>query len=68
MADSGGRFTISGVPPGDYKLFAWDEIDRGAYLDPDFLQPYEDFGKAVRVEEGSNVTLQLDLISGTDTQ
>ena len=66
LTDSGGRFTISGITPGDYKLFAWEEIERGMYLDPDFVQPYEDSGKAVRMEEGSNQTLQLDLIAASD--
>jgi protocatechuate 3,4-dioxygenase beta subunit len=62
MADAGGRFNIASVPPGDYKLFAWEEIERGMYLDQDFLQPFEDFGKSVRVEEGSNLDVPLELI------
>jgi protocatechuate 3,4-dioxygenase beta subunit len=66
ISDSGGRFTIPNVTPGDYKLFAWEEIDRGAYLDPDFLQPYEDSGKAVSVQEGATLNVELELISGTD--
>lgn len=66
LTDSGGRFTISSVTPGDYKLFAWEEIERGMYLDPDFLQSYEDSGKSVHVEEGGNLNLQLDLIPASD--
>jgi protocatechuate 3,4-dioxygenase beta subunit len=66
VTDSSGRFTLSSVTPGDYKLFAWEEIERGMYLDPDFLQSYEDSGKPVRVEEGSNLNLQLDLIPASD--
>lgn len=66
LADSGGRFSIAGVPPGDYKLFAWDEIDRGAYLDPDFLQAYEDSGKPVKVDDGANQSVQVELIAAGD--
>ena len=66
LTDSSGRFNISSITPGDYKLFAWEEIERGMYLDPDFIQPYEDSGKSVHVEEGSNLNLQLELIPASD--
>jgi protocatechuate 3,4-dioxygenase beta subunit len=66
LTDSSGRFNISSVTPGDYKLLAWEEIERGMYLDPDFLQSYEDSGKPVHVEEGANLNLQLDLIPASD--
>jgi protocatechuate 3,4-dioxygenase beta subunit len=66
LSDSGGRFTISSVTPGDYRLFAWEEIERGMYLDQDFLQAYEDAGKAVHVEEGASLSIPLDLIPPSD--
>jgi hypothetical protein len=66
LTDSGGRFTISSITPGDYKVFAWEEIERGMYLDPDFLQLYEDSGKSVHVKESGNLNLQLDLIPASD--
>jgi hypothetical protein len=66
LADSGGRFTISSVTPGDYKLFAWEEIERGMYLDPEFVLSYEDSGKPVHVEEGSSQSVQLELIPASD--
>jgi protocatechuate 3,4-dioxygenase beta subunit len=68
LSDSGGRFNISSITPGDYKLFAWEEIDRGAYLDPDFLQSYEDSGQSVKVEEGGNANLQLEVIPASGNQ
>jgi hypothetical protein len=66
LTDLGGRFSISSIAPGDYKLFAWEEIERGMYLDPEFLQSYEDSGKPVRVEEGSNLNLEVELIPASD--
>lgn len=66
ITDSSGHFNISDVTPGNYKLFAWEEIDRGMYFDPDFLQSYEDSGKAVRVEEDSALSVELELIPGSE--
>lgn len=62
--DQFGRFTLRGIPPGEYKLFAWDDIEPDAYLDPDFLRPYEDKGKSVHVDAGGRVTIELRLIRG----
>jgi protocatechuate 3,4-dioxygenase beta subunit len=66
--DANGKFTIASVTPGDYKLFAWEEVDRGAYLDPDFLQSYEDSGQSVKVEEGGSSNVQLELIPTNNGQ
>jgi protocatechuate 3,4-dioxygenase beta subunit len=60
--DQHGRFVLRGIPPGDYKLFAWEEIERGAYQDAAFLRPYEDRGEPVEVEGGSRLSVQLHLI------
>ncbi len=65
-SDQDGRFTFQGLPPGDYKVFAWEKIERGAYLSSDFLQPYEDLGTAVHVTEGSHNSVQVDVIPSKD--
>ena len=62
LTDNQGRFTLESIPPGDYKLFAWQAMERGAYLDPEFLQQFEDLGKAVSLKEGASMSLQLDSI------
>jgi Carboxypeptidase regulatory-like domain len=66
VTDQLGRFAMRNVVPGDYTLFAWEQIDRGAYFDPEFLGQNEGRGKAVHVEEAGHVSVQLDLISAAE--
>jgi hypothetical protein len=70
VSDQYGGFSFRGIAPGDYSVYAWEVIDGGAYLDPDFLKIYESFGTALTVEEKSRENnLQLKLIpAGTDGQ
>lgn len=61
-SDQYGGFVLRGIAPGDYKLFAWEQIEMGAYQDPEFLKRYEEQGEALRVEENSRLGAQLKLI------
>jgi Carboxypeptidase regulatory-like domain len=67
VTDLLGRFAIRNIVPGDYTLFAWEQIDRGAYFDPDFLGRYDDRGKAVHVSEGGHISVKLEVISAAET-
>lgn len=60
--DQNGHFTIRGVRPGEYKIFAWEMVESGAYQDPDFLKPYESAGETVSIKESARETVQLKLI------
>jgi hypothetical protein len=51
VTGSDGKFRFQGVPPGDYKLFAWEDIETGAWENAEFMRPYESRGRAVRVSE-----------------
>jgi hypothetical protein len=55
--DQSGQFSLQRVPPGDYKLFAWEHIELGRYMDPDFLKVHE--GKAVKVTVKGNEQQQV---------
>jgi len=63
-SDGSGRFQIRGLAPGSYTLFAWENVDEGAWQDPDFLRPYEIRGASVRVRDGSDESVQLTVIPG----
>jgi hypothetical protein len=54
-----GAYKLAGVPPGRYKLFAWERIPTFAWMDPDVLKPVESKGKTIEVQEGSKDTVDL---------
>jgi hypothetical protein len=59
--DQHGHFTIRGLAPGSYTVYAWQDLDEGVYHDDDFLKSQEANGKAVKVEEGSHQAVELKL-------
>jgi protocatechuate 3,4-dioxygenase beta subunit len=61
-SDAAGHVHFQGIAPGDYKLFAWDDVPADAWLDPDFLRAYEDRGRPVHILEGSQENLEAKLI------
>lgn len=60
--DQSGRFSLNGMPPGDYTLFAWESLDGDAYYDPNFLKNYQGQGTALPLAEGERKTVQLKTI------
>ncbi len=44
LTDISGLFHISRIPPGDYKLFAWDDVENNAWQDAEFMKRYETAG------------------------
>jgi hypothetical protein len=61
--DATGHLHLDGVPPGDYKAFAWEEVENGAWQDSQFLQQYEERGKPVRVSADSAANVELRVIN-----
>lgn len=66
--DQYGRFLIEGVAPGEYKLFAFDDVESGAWRDPEFLEQWDDAGREVELDEGGREAVELDLIVVSDKE
>jgi len=66
--DQSGRFSLRGLPPGDYTLFAWESVDGEAYYNPEFLKSCEGQGKALRVSEGDRASVQVKTIPAVEDQ
>ena len=64
VATSGedGQAILRGIPPGSYKLFAWEDLEANAYLNADYLRAYEPFGVPVNIASGDNPPLSARLI------
>jgi hypothetical protein len=61
-ADRDGKVRIKSIPPGDYKLFAWESIEENSWFDPEVIQRFEPKAKSIHVGESSNQTMELRVI------
>jgi hypothetical protein len=55
--DSMGRFQLQGLRPGDYRVFAWENIEKGTWIDSAFLRQYEERGTTIHIDEGQMQTV-----------
>jgi len=61
--DQNGKFSMTGLTPGDYKVFSWDFVDESPdWFDPEWLKPYETKGESVHLEESNKKSVKLALI------
>ncbi|HEY2383579.1 MAG TPA: carboxypeptidase-like regulatory domain-containing protein [Terriglobia bacterium] len=61
-SDQNGQFIMRTVAPGDYKLFAWEDIDDYEFNDPEFLRKYEELGTPVKITELSKLPVEVKVI------
>ena len=61
-SDSTGAFSIRGIAPGDYKMFAWDVMPPGANTNAAFLEKYEERGIAVTIAPSAKVTSKVTTV------
>jgi hypothetical protein len=61
-SDQNGRFAIRAIPPGDYKLFAWEDLEPNAYYDSDFVRKYETLGTPIQISENMKQTVEIKII------
>jgi protocatechuate 3,4-dioxygenase beta subunit len=57
--DQHGQFAFRGIKPGDYKLFSWEEVEDGAWQDPDFLKSFEDKGQSITLQIGDTKSINV---------
>jgi hypothetical protein len=59
MSDQSGRFSLRGLPAGDYTIYAWETVESEAYYNAEFLKGYEGQGKVVHLSEGERASLKI---------
>ncbi len=62
VSDSGGNFVFRNVVPGEYKVFSWDEVPYGIWMDSEFVGKQTALGESVTISEGGRKSLHINLI------
>ena len=57
-----GRFHIQGIPPGSYKVFAWEEVEKDIWQNPEFMLPIEGRGAVVEIQAASQSSADVQVI------
>jgi hypothetical protein len=60
--DQNGGFVISGVAPGEYRIYSWDRIETGAYQNAEWLKKFEVKGRSVVAKQDGHETMSLRAI------
>ncbi len=66
--DQHGRFTVRGLRPGAYTLFAWEALDGDDYFDPEYRKKYQANATSVRLEKGGRQSVSLKVLSAASDQ
>jgi hypothetical protein len=61
-SDKDGKFVLSGIPPGTYKLFAIDNFPENGWRNAEFMQPYDYKGHSVTLAKGASISVDLTRI------
>ena len=61
-SDEEGTFALGAIPPGSYRVFAWESIPEGAERNTDFLAPYLGRDRLITVDENVAVDVEVSLI------
>jgi hypothetical protein len=59
--DAGGRFSVAGLPPSDYLVFASGDLDDDEYLDIDMLLRLRSRATPVTLAEGAPAAVKLPI-------
>jgi Carboxypeptidase regulatory-like domain len=62
ISGADGSFSMGGIPPGEYKVFAWESIETNAWLNADFMRPYEELGTPAAIGANAKIPAQLRAI------
>jgi len=61
QVDREGRYSIDGLPAGDYLIAAIEDVEQGEWFDPAFLQTMSGSATRIALNEGGRETKDLKL-------
>jgi hypothetical protein len=67
-ADQDGKFTIQGLAPGGYKVYAWEEPQSELSRDPGLATPFEQRAVKINLDEGASQHVDLTALKPEDAR
>lgn len=62
VADQNGRFSLTGLTPGAYRLFGWESFEPSMQYDPEVLKRFEPQSRLIQLSEAADQTVDLRVI------
>jgi Carboxypeptidase regulatory-like domain len=62
ISDQDGSFSVRGLLPGEYTVLAWDDVEAGAYQNPEVLKEVEHRGVRTNVNRGGRSVVDVRVI------
>ena len=59
---AGNRFAFQSVAPGEYKVYAWEDVEPTAWMDAEFMKPFLSKGETVTVGESGRAQVGVRMI------
>ena len=63
ITDQNGSYHLTSLAPGDYRIYAWEDIEPGLGQEPSFRKNFEGRAGVSKLEEKSHESVELKLIS-----
>jgi hypothetical protein len=63
-----GQFALKAIPPGKYRLYAWEGVEQGIWFDPDFMTQHDKDGESVSFDAKERKATNLKLRSIAEGQ
>jgi hypothetical protein len=60
--DQYGSFRVRNLPPGEYRIVAWEDVEIGLAQDPEFSRRFESQAISLTLRENSHETAEVKLI------
>ena len=62
LSGADGAFHLAAVPPGDYKLLAWDDVSPDDFENPEFVKGFDSQAVAVKLPASAGVAVSARVI------
>jgi hypothetical protein len=67
QSDQGGSFRIQSVPPGDYQILAWEQIDSSFLGSPELFNLFSGSATPVKLEPSGHSNVDLKAVTKEDS-